>query len=86
MVESTLRAIDANVSFTPVSASRNKAARAEPIAALYERGMVHHPRALSDLEDQLCLWEPDSGTSPDRLDALVWALTSLMLRRRRWLP
>ena len=80
MVESTLRVIDPDVSYQGVSSSRGKAVRAEPIAALYERNRVFHVQEFPDLEDQLCMWTPDSGWSPDRLDALVFALTELMLK------
>jgi phage terminase large subunit-like protein len=53
--------------------------RAEPIAALYEQGKVHHVGVLAKLEDQLTAWDPGASTkSPDRLDACVWALTELM--------
>ncbi|MEQ9151003.1 MAG: terminase family protein [Parvibaculum sp.] len=62
-----------------VRATRGKRVRAEPIAALYERGLVHHVGAFAKLEDQMCDWVP-GAKSPDRLDALVWALTELMLR------
>lgn len=62
-----------------VRASRGKATRAEPIAALYEQGRVHHVGSFAALEDQLCTWVPGEA-SPDRLDALVWALSDLMLR------
>ena len=79
MVESTIRAIDETVAYENVRASRGKAIRAEPIAALYERGKVFHAQEMSDLEEQMCLWAPDDKWSPDRLDALVWALTDLML-------
>ena len=79
MVESTIRAIDENVSYENVRASRGKAIRAEPIAALYERGRVFHTSVMTELEDQMCLWAPDEGWSPDRMDALVWALSELML-------
>ena len=80
MVEATLRTVDANLPYRGVHASRSKQARAEPIAALYEQGKVHHVGHFADLEDQLCTWEPNTGdASPDRLDALVWALTELML-------
>lgn len=66
---------------TIVHASRGKAARAEPVAALYEQNKVRHTGNLSSLEDQLVTWEPLSGMpSPDRLDALVWALTELMVK------
>jgi len=78
MVESTLRVVDPAVSYKAVHASRGKAIRAEPVAALYERGRVYHARAFPALEDQLTTWEPDERRSPDRLDALVWALTYLM--------
>lgn len=61
-----------------VWASRGKRTRAEPIAALYERGLVHHVGGLPELEDQLCNWVPGEGDSPDRLDALVWMATSLV--------
>lgn len=78
MVEHTLRTLRPNVPFTAVHASKGKAARAEPMAALYQQGRVHHVGAFEELEDQLCQWEPLSGMrSPDRLDALVWALTEL---------
>jgi phage terminase large subunit-like protein len=79
MVELTVRTVDAGVPFTKVHASRGKRVRAEPVAALYEQGRVHHVGTFPELEDQLTTWTPDSGESPDRLDALVWALTDLML-------
>lgn len=61
-----------------VTASRGKAVRAEPIAALYEQGRVHHVGYFNELEDQMCEYEPGiSDKSPDRMDALVWALTEL---------
>jgi phage terminase large subunit-like protein len=66
--------------FRKVHAARGKQTRAEPIAALYEQKRVHHVGAFAQLEDQLCQWEPGVSTwSPNRLDALVWALTELML-------
>jgi phage terminase large subunit-like protein len=76
MVEYTLRTVAANVPVKPVWASRGKLTRAEPVAALYEQGRIHHVGSFPDLEDQLCTWLP-GGTSPDRLDALVWAFTEL---------
>jgi hypothetical protein len=85
MVESTIRAAAGGefVSFKAVRASRGKAVRAEPVAALYERGLVHHVGAFHHLEDELCNWEPFGGSvSPNRLDALVWALSELMLGGR----
>jgi phage terminase large subunit-like protein len=79
LVELTLRTVDAGVPFTKVHASRGKRTRAEPIAALYEQGRVHHAGTFADLEEQMTTWTADSGESPDRLDALVWALTDLLL-------
>ena len=78
MVESTIRQADRDVPITLVSASRGKEVRADPIAAVYEQGRAHHIRVFSDLEDQLCGWEPGDSDSPDRLDALVWAGTELL--------
>jgi phage terminase large subunit-like protein len=77
MIEATLRHVDPNVGYAKVSATRGKALRAEPIAALYEQNRVHHCGSFAALETQLCEWTPDAGGSPDRLDALVWALTEL---------
>ena len=87
MVESVLRAADCHMPIRLVHASRGKAARAEPIAALYEAGRVRHVGLFGRLEDQLCgLMAGGSyegpGRSPDRADALVWALSELMLGRR----
>jgi predicted phage terminase large subunit-like protein len=82
MVESVIRsaaqAAGGPVAYKAVHASRGKRARAEPIAALFEQKRVHMVGAYPDLEDQLCSWVPGE-TSPDRLDAMVWALTELML-------
>lgn len=84
MVEATLRVLDPGVAYKPVHASRGKLARAEPVAALYEQGRVHHVGAFPALEDQMCGFAPafDRATtgSPDRVDALVWALSELMLQ------
>lgn len=80
LVEGVLKAIDSTVAFKAVRATRGKATRAEPIAALYEQGRVFHVRPLSLLETQICDYIPGvSSRSPDRLDALVWALTDLLL-------
>ena len=79
MVEHTIRTLDRNASFKAVRASRGKIRRAEPIAALYEQHRVHHCGMFPALEDQLCTYTPDTADSPDRLDALVWALTDTML-------
>jgi predicted phage terminase large subunit-like protein len=82
MVEATLRVLDAGVSYKGVHASRGKLARAEPVAALYEQGRVHHVGAFPALEDQMCAFTGGPlayAGSPDRVDALVWALSELML-------
>ncbi len=80
MVRHTIHTVDPNVPVRIVHASRGKKARAEPVAALYEQGRIHHAGPLPQLEDQLVTWEPLSDMdSPDRLDALVWALTDLFL-------
>lgn len=80
MVEHVLRTIDPKIPYTKVHASRGKAIRAEPIAALYEQGRVFHIKPFPDLEDQMCNFVPGNyDGSPDRLDALVWALSTLMV-------
>jgi phage terminase large subunit-like protein len=84
MVEAVLRAKDRNVPVTLVTATRGKVVRAEPIAALYEQGRIHHVGRFNLLEDQMCLFTTDGerhvGDSPDRVDALVWGFTSLFQR------
>lgn len=82
MIEYTLRTIEPTLSYKKVHASRGKQTRAEPIAALYEQGKVHHVGSFPELEDQMCNWAPGED-SPDRMDALVWALTELMLKPDR---
>ena len=87
MVESVLRAADISLPVKLVHASRGKVARAEPVAALYEAGRVEHGGLFPVLEDQLCGLMAGGdyegpGRSPDRADALVWAMTELMLARR----
>lgn len=78
LVEQTLRNIDRQVSYRGVRASRGKVVRAEPIAELYERGLVHHIGSFPLLEDEMCSYCGfDNEKSPDRMDALVWALTDL---------
>jgi phage terminase large subunit-like protein len=97
MVESVLRAASISLPVKLVHASRGKSARAEPVAALYEAGRVHHAGHFPALEDEMCGLiagggynrvqrsgpardgAPVAGKSPDRADALVWALTELML-------
>src|ERR1700720_1187208 len=78
MAEQTLRTVDRNVPITRVHAKRGKLTRAEPIASLYEQGRVSHIGAFETLEDQLCAFAPGCSDSPDRLDALVYALSDLM--------
>ncbi|MFT4027413.1 MAG: terminase family protein [Novosphingobium sp.] len=87
MVASVLRAADVALPLRLVHARTGKAARAEPVAALYEAGRVRHAGMFPALEDQLCGLIAGGGyagpgRSPDRADALVWALTELMLKHR----
>jgi phage terminase large subunit-like protein len=87
MVGSVLRAADIALPLKLVHASKGKSARAEPVAALYEAGRVRHAGLFARLEDELCGLLPGGGyegpgRSPDRADALVWALTELCLTRR----
>ncbi len=78
-IETASNALNTFVPITAVTASRGKAVRAEPVAALYEQGRMHHVGSFPELEDQLCVWVPGlSSTSPDRLDALVWAVSEVM--------
>lgn len=80
MVEETIIAVDAGIPVKLVHAKRGKMLRAQPISAVYEQHKVHHVGTFGDLEDQMCTWEPDSGDdSPDRMDALVYALAELMI-------
>lgn len=83
MVKHVLKTVDPRLPLRDVHASRGKRTRAEPIAALYEQGRIHHVGVHRKLEDQMCSWNPDDPRmdSPDRMDALVWALTDLMLDR-----
>lgn len=99
MVESTIRTVDRTIPYGDVTASRGKAIRAEPISALYERRLdetryhessgsplkVYHCGPMPELTDQMCLWTPEIGWSPDRIDALVIAATELM-GRPKWSP
>jgi phage terminase large subunit-like protein len=80
MVRAVIGAADASVPVTPVRAHRGKYLRAEPVAQFYEQGRVRHAGTFPALEDELCDFGPEdlsSGRSPDRLDALVWAISSL---------
>ena len=77
MVIQTIRTVDTSVPVRLVHASRGKQTRAEPVSAVYEQGRGHHVGSFPALEDELCLWIPGAA-SPNRLDALVWAITELM--------
>ncbi len=82
LVESTIRAVDVNVPYRAVRAKRGKAIRAEPVAALYEQGRVCHMRPFRELEEQMTQFVPgqeEEGLRLDRMDALVWAITELVL-------
>jgi phage terminase large subunit-like protein len=82
MVREIVRGIDPTIAIRDVRATRGKKLRAEPVAALYEQGLVRHVGAFPTLEDQMTSFTGEGARSPDRLDALVWALTDLMLRPR----
>ena len=84
LVETVLRMVDPNVPYRAVRASRGKVSRAEPVAALYEQGRVHHVGVFERLEDQMSTYTPETSQSPDRLDALVWALTDLIVSQHEW--
>jgi phage terminase large subunit-like protein len=91
MVAATLRAVDAGLPIKLVHASTGKVARAEPVQALYSSGKAHHVGAFPALEDELCGLiigggYEGPGRSPDRADALVWAMTELMLGKGRVVP
>jgi phage terminase large subunit-like protein len=82
LVVTNIHTVDPNVFVDTVHASRGKAVRAEPVAALYEQGRVHHVETFPELEQQMVEWTPGIKTkkSPDRMDALVWGLWELMLK------
>lgn len=82
MIKTTIHTVDKRIRVREVHATRGKALRAEPIVALYEQNRIHHAGIFRELEDQMCSWVPDRE-SPDRLDALVWALTEVMLNGNR---
>lgn len=91
MVTSVLRAAGANLPLKTVRAAVGKAARAEPVAALYAAGRVRHVGMFADMEDEMCGLMAGGGyvgpgSSPDRADACVWALTELMLGENRGRP
>ncbi|MCO5063126.1 MAG: terminase family protein [Rhizobiaceae bacterium] len=83
MVAAVIRTVDPSVAVKDVRARRGKWLRAEPVAALYAQGLVRHAGRFPDLEDEMCDFGPtglSDGRSPDRLDALVWAVTDLQPR------
>ena len=80
LVETVLRQVNWNLSYRAVRATRGKIARAEPVAALYEQGRVHHVGRFPALEEEMTGFTASSRESPDRLDALVWAITMLGAR------
>ena len=80
LIETVIRNLDRNIPYSKVWAARGKVARAEPIAALYEQGRVHHVGILPELETEMTTWAGMTGEkSPNRIDALVWALSELVL-------
>jgi phage terminase large subunit-like protein len=86
MVEATIRMVDPDIPFTALRASRGKVIRAEPVAALYEQRRIHHVGAFPVLEDQMAAFTSDydrkaAGYSPDRVDALVWAISELLVEQ-----
>jgi phage terminase large subunit-like protein len=88
MVQATIRMVDPSVALSTVWASRGKVARAEPVSALYEQGRMHHVGSFPQIEDQMTHFTSDfdreaAGYSPDRLDALVWATTELLIEPMR---
>lgn len=85
MASAVIRTVDASVPVKPVRAQRGKWLRAEPVAALYQADRVRHAGRFPELEDEMCDFGPhglSSGRSPDRVDALVWALSELLLNGR----
>jgi len=78
MIPTLIHQVDPSIHVKTVRATRGKTLRAEPVAAFYEQGRVHHVGVLDALEDQMTTWTPEDPKSPDRLDAVVWALTDLL--------
>lgn len=83
MIETIIRQHNKSVSYKSVHASRGKATRAEPIVSLYEQGLIYHTKPFPELELQMTTWHPKHKDSPDRIDALVWGFTELMLKNNR---
>lgn len=84
LVETVIHSIDSDIKVVKVHASRGKVARAEPVSALYEQGRVMHCGDFPTLEDEMCMFVPgELKVSPNRADALVWAITHLMIDSKR---
>ena len=84
MVETIINNIDPNIKVVKVHASKGKFSRAEPVAALYERGLVRHCEGLEDLETEMCEYVPlNSKKSPDRMDSAVYGITDLMIKQKK---
>ncbi len=83
MVAHTIKTVDPNINIKTIHASRGKHTRAEPVAAKYEQGLIHSVGHFEELEDQWCGWIPGVGDSPDRLDAEVWAYTTILLEEKK---
>ena len=82
MIQTILKTIDNSIPYKKVRASRGKLSRAEPVSALYEQGRIHHVGFFKELEDQMTTYTgASSDKSPDRLDALVWAISTLRLKK-----
>ena len=81
LVEANLKNHHQGMKVKQVKATRGKAVRAEPVASLYEQNLITHAKGLDELESQMLEWVPGIGDSPDRVDALVWGLTELLINR-----
>lgn len=80
LIETVLRTVDKNIPYKSVHATRDKLTRAEPVSAIYEQGQAHHVGRHVELEYEMTTWEAKAGQkSPNRIDALVWAATELVL-------
>jgi len=85
LVKTTIKLIDPSVNVKQVRATRGKAVRAEPVVALYEQGRVKHTKIFDELENQQTSWTSDESYSPDRMDALVWLITDLLIDRKTFM-
>lgn len=86
LVEANLRSYKAGIRYRAVHASKSKHDRAQPVSLLYPRGLIHHVGMHTELERQMTTWEPSDDYSPDRIDALVWAMLELKVRARHEAP